>query len=272
MLVNCFISTIRPIVIFTFGLISFSGFSQNNLLDCTAFNKYRKLSVTAKPMIYRKAKFIREYGDINITSHPTFVYNFSIDYRTKPEKPFSIITGLHLCNEPGANYSYKIKAEDLYFDENEQYDFISPAKSKRIAYSVALPLLIEYKRKVGEKAFFNVALGLRIFYIYGGLSLSHESWAWDEQISSYRIFFRLNAESPRNSAQASSYLTSGLYFTLDKLLIQVNLIYNKNFQKFLMGEYHFLDLRTTPPSGGKYVFSGDFYGLSINLFLPQRKP
>jgi hypothetical protein len=222
-------------------------------------------------MIYRKAKFIREYGNINVESHSTFVYNFSIDYRTKPDKPISIITGLHLCSEPGANFSYKVKAEDLYFDENEQYDFISPTKLKRVAYSVAVPLLVEYKRKVGEKAFFNVAYGIRAFFLGNGtMSVLNESW--DEQSGIYRNYFILNAESPKNSIQASSYLTSGLYFTLDKLLIQVNLIYNKNFQKFLMGEYHFLDLRTTPPSGGKYVFSGDFYGLSINLFLPQRKP
>ena len=230
-----------------------------------AFRRYGKWAVTLKPLLYQKARINRDYGTKTLKSKSLYSANIGLEYIFTPTNTFSLRTGLNVGFEPGYHISYYMADMDIY----PQYKGRHSTFYGYTIESLSVPIMIEYKRRVGRNVFFNFSPGLRImYYPPGGTVFSVTYHSKDRKNT--RTVFDMSLLSPDVDFHYSVALSSGLYFLFEKLLLKVNLVYNNKFRYQLRGRYRFANMFVTPPSGGSYELSGDYIGLDLSFRLKKQ--
>jgi hypothetical protein len=126
---------------------------------------------------------------------------------------------------------------------------------------------------MAEKVYFNLETGFQFLIMQKGafetgLLLS------DLEISETREVFGMYGENQGADdffPYPNFVISPGFYFTLNKMLIQTNFVYQKSLVTLYKGEYLFDNLNQSPRSRGDYKLSGDYIGLSFNIHMLKKE-
>lgn len=160
------------------------------------------------------------------------------------------------------NSNFELSQEDVYASFGGFKEYIKEYSSVYIS----VPLNIEYRKKISNKLIFNSSVGLDISYITNSrddISIQLSS----DELNETREVFAAYFETQEKQFQGALAFGAGFYIPLNKLMLQVNLIYNKSFKYLLEGEYQFGNLLVSEPTRGDYKISGDFFGLSTTVYM-----
>ena len=252
------------ILLLCFITSSFSQNSKSNKLDI--FNSYSNWGYSLTPIVYNKASTTRNFGEIILNNKPMLSFQLGVKSHFRADRIWSFRTGLNLTLISFANLNFELKKEDV-FSSFKGYE--THIKDHGYLF-LSVPLTIEYKKAVAKKVIFNSNIGLDIFYLTRSRNdLSIELIS--EELNEGREVFATYQETQDNQIQASAVFSVGLYFLFDKCMIQTNIVYNKNFQNLLEGEYQFGNLFMSEPTRGDYFVSGDYIGLSTSIYFKKRK-
>lgn len=249
------------IVLIHFAYATYAQENQQIIDEFDVFNEYTRLGISVQPILYKGAEFSKS----NITNFKTTAYipgiQFAIRYHFNPAKAFSINTGLILTWTPYAKYSFILNEEDIYNPSVSSY------KRKIIDdKNLLIPINFEYKLRVGRDLYLNFNGGINTSMQGGGggsniFDIKNDKGA---NIEAYKV------EYSRAYFYFSTTLSSGLYFTLNRYMLRVNLLYNKSLNDFEKGNYYFTNLRSSPNEKGTYNFSGDYFGLSTTIYFKRK--
>jgi hypothetical protein len=184
-----------------------------------AFRKYGKWAVTLKPLLYQKARINRHYGSKTLQGKALYSANVGLEYIFTPSNTFSLRTGLNVGFEPGYHISYYMADMDIF----PQYEGRHYNVNDYTIESLSVPIMIEYKRRVGRNVFFNVSPGLRIMYYPPG-SFHFKHTYHSENGKTRRTVLDMSLLSPDQDFHYSVMLSSGLYFLFEKILLKANLV------------------------------------------------
>jgi hypothetical protein len=255
---------IKVSFLLTFTIV-FSVIGQENN-NFNIFDKYRNYGFSVAPVFFRKASIDRKYGNMILNTNPTFNLTYNIKKYFRKEKEWSYFAGIKLNVISSANNDFILKAYDIPFDEDYYYE---DSQIEHHHYLSGL-LGVENKMQISNNLFFNANVSVNVSYLQNGGIYSSVTIA-DEETQIYRENFALRSYTQDNEIQGSATISAGLYFPLKYFLLQTNVVYNKNFQNILEGEYLFGNLFVSESTRGDYKLSGDYLGLSFTVFLKKSK-
>ena len=192
-------------------------------------------------------------------------FQLGVKYHFLKDKQWGFNTGISMTLMSQGNFSFSLKEEDVYANYE---GFEGSAKEYGDMY-ISIPLNVEFKKRIKQKVYFNFNTGINIYFLRrGGVEFIHVLVS--EELQEKREGFALYENTQHNQLQVSAIFSTGLYFTLNKFMLQTNIIYNKTFQNLLEGEYQFGNLFVSEPTRGDYIISGDFIGLSTTVYFKKR--
>jgi len=135
---------------------------------------------------------------------------------------------------------------------------------------ITIPAFVQFKKQLANKIYFNIETGFQFVIMQPGSFLTGLTLSNQEQDETRQIF-SLYGDSSETNIYPNLIISPGFYFTLDKLLIQANFIYQKSFIAYYKGEYLFDNLFVSPRSRGDYELQGDYIGLSFNVHILKKE-
>ncbi len=229
--------------------------------------KFRKLGLTAGPVLYIPARIYSQSGNYTFDNKPMWGFNAGIEFDLFPAKRWSFISGLLVALEPVYNIEIQIKEEDIYPYYGEA---LTDHYRSYSMTSLSIPLLVRLGLQAKEFLFINFLAGFKVMlYPHGtsDLTLSISN----EDNTETREIFGLKLQSPENMIHGSFVLGAGVSYVINKVLLKSNLIYVMNLQNLIEGEYLFDNLLVSHPSRGDYKLSGNYVGLLFTVGLAKKK-
>ena len=260
----------NKLIVSSILFVLFSSFysTAQDSSDFDVFKNYSSWSFSLQPAFYKKAKTEPYYGTHDMNNKNGIGWSFGANYSFCLNKKWSFITGAYIYREP----VYWAKVE---IEETDKFSDGDPESTGSIwfttygPYTLSVPFWVEYKHKINEKLFLNISPGWRVFLLpYGGAELSIS--VGNEDGNGERQVFASYADSQSNTIQGSFLLNTGVYIPYKKVLLKLNLVYNKSFQTLFTGEYQFGNLLISDPTKGSYKMSGDFIGVNVSIAFKKR--
>ncbi len=237
--------------------------------DFSVFNTYGSWGINFTPLLFNKAKVTRDYGNIVLNSNPLLPFKpkFGLTKRFFKDKEWSIISGVHFLPMSFYNVSFVIDKNDLDFDSSAGINFKEESSG---FYFLSIPILAEHKIQMGSNLFFNSNIGFVISYIQSsgvGLSVGYISEPDNQDIT----FFYIDEGTSRGYIKLGGIASIGFYLLHKKFMLKIDIEYRHNFKPLLEGEYTFFNLLQSPDTGGEFVNSNNYFGLSTTVFFKKRK-
>ncbi len=260
--------TIVSLLLTIVCLSSFSQESSKTNAELKVFSNFRKWGFSITPTIYAKGKTTKNYGTTNLNTKSMYSFQAGVERYFWNTKKWSANVGLKIGLAPFSNHYFHLKSEDT------PSDFSNYDGSSDVGFSqpyIIVPINIEYKKKIADKKYFNLNLGVNINV---GISSRDDSVTrfiseLPNDVTEIREIFAYYLLTPEG-AQYSATFSTGVYFVLKKCLVKTNILYNKNFKNLWEGEYQFGNLFVSEPTRGDYTVSGDYIGLSTTIFFKKR--
>lgn len=247
------------------GLIFTIAFSYCYSQELDAFKTYSNWGYHITPILFEKASTTRDFGSTVLENKVMTSFQLGIKYHFLKEKKISFNTGVKFTLIPQINSYFKLSKNDVY----ESFNGFEESLKEYGSVYVSVPINVEYKKRLNNNIIFNTNLGLDIFYI----TSSRDDFSIElasSSLNEVREIFAIYYETQDNAVQFSAVLSTGIYFMFNKFMLQANLVYNKNFQNLLDGEYQFGNLFVSEPTRGDYIVSGDYFGLSTTVYFKKR--
>lgn len=247
-------------------LISYNGFSQN-IKYYPEFNNYGSWSFDGSYYYQQKDKQTEIYGDYTYDAKYMNGFAFSLRKTFNKAGRFSYITGLTLNFNTVYKYDVFLPREDINSPIfNEDLKFTYTPMDKRMNFSV--PVILQYKSQMSRKVYFNIQVGVDLLYMEAGgadRTLIINDIA-DNEIPRfyYESYSREDVKFYPNAV-----ISSGFYFMFNKFMVQTNIVY----QKALISQYKgFMYFDNLKPNGKTLIEnekSGDYLGISLQLFFSK---
>lgn len=253
-------------------IFSFSTISAQNKNIYPAFKKYMSWGLYVSPQIYKKAETTQKQGTLNIENLPMQTWGFGFTKLIHPENKFAFKTGFYIQVTPLYNYNINIKKEDL-FGAYTKEDFTHKMNASFYRPIITIPAFVQFKKQMAEKIYFNLETGFQFLIMQKG-SFETSLLLTDPEISESREVFGMYGENQGADdffPYPNFIISPGFYFTLNKMLIQTNFVYQKSLITLYKGEYLFDNLTESPRSRGDYKLSGDYIGLSFNIHVLKKE-
>lgn len=231
------------------------------------FKDYRSWGVYLSPKVYRKGSVNPYYGNYSIEQNSSTRFGFGISKLFRSEREISFKAGVHFEIVPAYNFNTDIEAYDIYEQFNGSKESYSFSR-----YLFHFPFLVQLKKQMSERSFFNVEFGPQIVLMQPGeVDVSYTFWNEDQ--SEARQVFALYSENPQDSSwiYPNLLLGMGFYFTFNDFLLQTNIEYQKTLVNYWEGEYVFDNMLVSGRSMGSHKLSGDYLGLSVTVHLKNKK-
>lgn len=256
--------TMSILLIVVYSFCSNAQYNKSN--DLEVFNDYSKWGYSITPVLYNKASTTRDYGTtvLKNKSMPTIIFGVKRHFFRNRE--LSINLGIDLSLMPLTNLSFDLMPKDVY----SQFNGLNHSEHEFAYLFLALPIKIEYKRKLFNNIFFSFESGIKLMSLTKG-SYEPVVRVINEDETEVREVFALRQRTQDKQLQTSMIFSTGVYFVLKKCIIQTNIVYNKTFQNLWKGEYQFGNLLVSEPTRGNYTVSGDFIGLSTTVYFKKRQ-
>ncbi len=255
--------------IYFLAIFSFS-YSQD-LEDYSEFLDFHKVSYIIQGNVYFKAKSSKDYGSYNLKNNNSFRPRIGIDYHINPEKEISFRTGFYIDWIPLYNIDLNYKPEDIpeEYRPDPSYNIQSEIFEKTM---FSFPLLVDFKKRIGENVIFNSSFGFELSYLSSGRVEVYQGFV-DNTINEYFEMFGMYADTTSNNIYLypGVRVSPGLYILTNKILYHFEMNYCYKLSNLLEGEYQFGNLYESEPTRGPYTFRGSYLGFGLSLNFKKKK-
>ena len=252
-------------IILLYGIIfySFLTNAQNEeLRDFDYFAQYSNWGFSAAKVSYLKPVISRNnVADISVVNSKGA--QISVKYLYHKESEWSFNTGMIFTLLQPSKVSFSLKNQDVF--QEEQRFFESKLKGQ---FYVQIPISAEIKKRLWENVYFNFNAGATLFFIdVPTKSVSYTTF--DASLNENKEVFSLDYNNG-NTAHLTALFSTGVYIMFRDFMIQTNIIFDKTFEDFWGGDYQFKNLLQSEPSSGTYNLKGDYFGVSLTVYLKRK--
>ncbi len=184
-----------------------------------------------------------EYG-ILVNVYQTNNWNFKTGFIIKPQM---ISTSINFTKEQTG------------FDSD--YSFTTHSSGDDSILSI--PLTVEYIIPINKQFKWMIAPSITMSYYryFGG-----------DQLNSRRAsIFTIDDDRSDKTLHTSAEISTGFYILFRHFMLQPEFRYSKSFTTIKTGSFTTENFRTTPNSStGSYKITGDYWGLSLSIFVKKR--
>jgi hypothetical protein len=212
--------------------------------------------------------------DATINVNPTGPYvldhdaqnGFSVGFTKllRAEYAISYKIGIYYQSTPVYKTTLLLKNKDVFFQPQRQRSF----RVSRFNFHV--PLLIQFKKQLDTKLYFNIESGLMLALI---LPSSKDSGVltFVTSLEDKREVFAIKAETITSSWILPNLIISlGLYYMTEPALYQLNFIYQNSLIRYYEVQYVVYNLAQSESSESDTTLSGDYIGISFNIHLRKK--
>ncbi len=244
-----------PLVFF----ISFNSLAQEDDL----FKDSGRWMLTFQPVLYQKASITanNDYNSFVNKSMPSA--NLGFMYRYFETRSWNFQIGFLMGVQPGFNLEFMIDKEDIFLD----YDLTH----KEFTYSrfnYNIPVIAEYTNQLARDIFLSASLGFNFLY-HAPQFAETGVVVINEDETEAREIFAISTETNNSGLYAQLFFSTGIYIKGKQRLYNMSIIYNKNLGNTFSGNYAFDNLFVSPRTEGEYKLSGNYFGLSISMYLKR---
>jgi hypothetical protein len=133
-----------------------------------------------------------------------------------------------------------------------------------------VPLLIQFKKQLDTRIYFNIESGLMLALIQPG-SADSTSTRFVTSLEDKREVFGIRAENITQSWILPNLIISpGIYYMTEPALYQLNFIYQNSLIRYYEGQYVVDNLAQSERSESDTTLSGDYIGISFNIHLRKK--
>jgi len=207
------------------------------------FKEFTNYGVNLSPRMQFKATTNRTSGAIDFDQKNSFGYGMGLFYVLRPAHQFSYRFGVNIN---------KINQEKFSLPKPLENDFVD--SFSRFILEVSVPLEVEYKTPLNEKLFFSLRGGFDVTFI-GDFSAS----------TSINNQLTVEYATSNSTIYPNLRLSPGVYFNLNKVMLQTSIVYQKMVPNFTKGTYIIENVPNQPNTEGTYKMSGDYIGLDLNI-------
>jgi len=245
--------------------LSTISFSQN-IKYYPEFNNYGSWSIGGSYYFFQKESINKLSGVYHHKTLNSNGYSYTIRKMFNKNGRFSYITGLTLNNNNPYKFEYALKQYDINsLDRYEDFEsIISGNLVRRINFSI--PILLQYKIKLNNNLFMKFDTGIETMYMEKGYTDYLSNFYDDEGIGKNIIYYWF-ANDHKTPLYPSIIISPGLYIMTRYFMIQTSIVYNKSLKNQYKGEMHFMNLDISEDSVMETKRSGDYLGISLQLYL-----
>ena len=248
-----------------FLVLSFVAYTQENkepiIDEYDVFYDYTHWGFSVMPILYESPKFTpNSVAKIQADSYVPSV-QLAFRFHFNHAKAFSFNTGLIFTWIPLVQYSFTLKEEDVFVNDDRFFNSDGFSDSY-----VLIPLNLEYKLRAGKNLYLNLNSGVS-FSVRGGFTAHDEHGI---RIGQESLFKPFNFNYRSSNFYFNAQVSTGLYIIFDKFMLRTNVLYNKSFQDIQKGEYEFSGLRVSSSETGSFSFSGDYFGISTTVYFKRK--
>ena len=242
------------------------SFSQNTNYY-PEFNNYGSWSFGGSYYYQQKDKKKFIYGDYTYDEKYMNGFAFSLRKTFNKEGRFSYVTGLTLNFNTVYKFGVFLSKEDINSPIfTEDFKATYTPMDKRMNFSI--PLLLQYKSQLSRKVYFNMQAGIDLLYMEAG-GADRTLIINDIAENEVPRFYYESYSKQNVKLYPNAVVSPGFYFMFESFMIQTNLVY----QKALISQYEgFMYFDNLKPNGKTLIEnkrSGDYLGISLQLFLSQ---
>ncbi len=240
-------------------------YSQDNN-ELKPLKKYHRFGWMIGPAIYNNAHINPQYGSATFKNYPILGFNAGFEYDFRPDKRWSIISGLTVANEPIYSFYVYFPKGDIFAD----YPDVDHRLKGYANISFSVPLYISIKKRIWENAYAQLRTGIKIMYFPSGDAYTSIMFI-NQELGTSKEVWGIKASSQDFSYYGSYIIGGGVNWMFKRLLLKTNLIYFWNFTPTITGEYQFDHLLITEKSRGDYTLSGNYLALLITFHFKKRR-
>jgi len=224
-------------------------------------NDYSKVGITTGLSVFEKGSSYETFGNYSLNHKNSIGYFFGLTLEVYRLNNLSINTGLNWGHEPILKYDIHYLAEDVF---PEYGNFSTTSKYKQGSYTI--PLQVNQRIPIKSNSGFIIFGGLNLSFIPQS-SGDYYITIVNKDGSQSQEVYKLTTESAESQLRSSIFFGSGYEINWGKALISLNGSYTLYFKPTVSGEYRFDNLFVSPPSGGKYKLSGNYFRVALGVRL-----
>ncbi|WCM41245.1 hypothetical protein MG290_09775 [Flavobacterium sp. CBA20B-1] len=231
------------------------------------FNNYGSWSFGGSYYFQQKDKKTAIYGDYDYDEKPMNGFAFSVRKTFNKAGRFSYITGITLNFNTVYKFSVELPQEDINSTVfTEDFKATYTPMDKRMNFSI--PFLVQYKTPISRKVFFNVQTGIDLLYMQSG---GADRTLIINDINNNEIprFYYESYSKSDIGLYQNAVVSPGFYFMFESFMIQTNLVYQKTLISHYEGFMYFDNLKPNGKTLIENKRSGDYLGISLQLFLSK---
>jgi hypothetical protein len=251
--------SVVSIILTTVFLIK--GFAQSNdfLKDYYGIGAFSQFTVDKGGIVYDN-----NGAKPNFTLKPFIVPQLGITFPVFQYKNWNFKTGFIL--------KYKITSEKYVFTKaqtGKPYDLIFDVDFDSGSKMNAIPLIAEYIMPISKRTKWVIS-GSFTFAYYRGQEGGSETYLGVNHPNPVTLLIYYDGYE-KNPLFTSAEISTGFYFLFKHFMLQPEIRYSKSFRDVLTGHYTTENFLTEPhSSGGTFKQSGDYWGLSLSIYIKKR--
>ncbi len=234
------------------------------------FEEFHRVAYLVQGNLYFKAKTKKDYGNYDLKNKNSWRPRIGIDYVIHPERELSFRTGFYIDYIPLFNIDLEFLPQDIpeeYRKGNNKEHIFSEFYKKNV---FTVPLLLDLKKQLGEKLFFNTAFGFEINYLNSMYVDGTYAYTDNTTHDIYEMFGFYAENANDFNLYAGIRISPGFYYFTKKVLYHLELTYTYKLTNLLKGEYQFGNLFESDPTRGPYTFRGSYLGLGLSVSFKKK--
>ncbi|AGC75939.1 hypothetical protein LX97_00618 [Nonlabens dokdonensis] len=255
-------------VFLVFAVLLYSTFSTAQDLKEPAypeFSEYKKWGYHLGFMTYDATKNVNPTGPYVLDHEAQNGFSVGFTKLLRAEYAISYKVGIYYQSTPVYKTSLLFDSDDTFFQPPLRNDY----RVSRFNFHV--PLLIQFKKQLDTRIYFNIESGLMFALIPPG-SADSTSIRFVTSLEDKREVFGIRAENITQSWILPNLIISpGLYYMTEPALYQLNFIYQNSLIRYYEGQYVVDNLAVSERSESDTTLSGDYIGISFNIHLRKKR-
>jgi hypothetical protein len=228
------------------------------------FNEYKKWGYHLGFMTYEATKNVNPTGPYVLDHEAQNGFSVGFTKLLRAEYAFSYKIGIYYQSTPVYKTSLLFNSDDTFFQPPLRNHY----RVSRFNFHV--PLLIQFKKQLDTRIYFNIESGLMLALIQPG-SADSTSTRFVTSLEDKREVFGIRAENITQSWILPNLIISpGIYYMTEPALYQLNFIYQNSLIRYYEGQYVVDNLAQSERSESKTTLSGDYIGISFNIHLRKK--
>ncbi|AGC75940.1 hypothetical protein LX97_00619 [Nonlabens dokdonensis] len=228
------------------------------------FSEYKKWGYHLGLMTYEATKNVNPTGPYVLDHEAQNGFSVGFTKLLRAEYSVSYKIGIYYQSTPVYKTTLLLRNEDAFF-QPQRRDLYRVSR-----FNFHVPLLIQFKKQLDTRLYFNIESGLMLALIQPG---SADSLVLTPvtSLEDKRVVFGIRAENITQSWILPNLIISlGIYYMTEPALYQLNFIYQNSLIRYYEGKYVVDNLAVSERSESDTTLSGDYIGISFNIHLRKK--